>query len=189
MQALWLLSLVIVFLLMVSSSFGEETTVGSKKKGDPKQYYKRTNLKFVEEAAKKPGVIKFKSGLVVEILKTTEKPDAKSPNVGDPCKVTYTGTFKDGKQFDAGTHEFAPNQVIPAWTEAMQYMAEGDKWRLVVPYNLGYGEEGNTYRIPGYSTLVFEMEIKKVKSGGKPVAEARKKMEENIEFRNAKAEL
>lgn len=187
MQALWLLSLIFVFALVVSSSLGEEA--GSKKKGDPKAYHKRTNLKFVEEAAKKPGAIKFKSGLVAEILKSSDKPDAKSPNVGDTCKVTYAGTFKDGRQFDAGTTDFAPNQVIPGWTEAMQYMAEGDKWRLTVPYNLAYGEQGNTHRIPGYSTLVFEMEIKKVKSGGKSVEEARKRMEENIEFRNAPAEL
>ena len=56
----------------------------------------------------------------------------------------------------------------------MQLMGEGDKWRLHIPYNLAYGANGSPPKLPPYATLVFEIEIHKVKSGGKPVAEARK---------------
>ena len=58
----------------------------------------------------------------------------------DTCEVTYSGTLRDGTPFDAGTTSFAPNQVIRGWTEAMQLMSEGDKWRLHIPYPLAYGE-------------------------------------------------
>lgn len=117
------------------------------------------------------------------------KADAKSPNVGDNCEVTYAGTFKDGKGFDKGTTSFAPNQVIKGWTEAMQLMGEGDKWKLYIPYNLAYGERGSPPRIPGYTPLVFEIEIHKVKSGGKPIAEARKAFAEAVESSVPAADL
>jgi FKBP-type peptidyl-prolyl cis-trans isomerase FklB len=144
-----------------------------KKKGDMNAYNKRTGAKYLEEKASQPGVIKLKSGMLVEILKTTENQDAKSPKAGDSCDVTYSGTLKDGTKFDAGTTSFAPNQVIKGWTEAMQLMGEGDKWKLHIPYDLAYGERGSPPKIPPYSPLVFDIEIHKVKSGGKPVAEAR----------------
>lgn len=111
--------------------------------------------------------------MVVEILKSSENPSAKSPRASDSCKVTYAGTFKDGKSFDSGTTSFAPNQVIKGWTEAMQLMAEGDKWKLHIPYDLAYGERGRPPKIPAFSPLVFEIEIHKVESGGKPMSEAR----------------
>ena len=60
----------------------------------------------------------------------------------------------------------------------MQLMGEGDKWRLHIPYNLAYGANGSPPKIPPYATLVFKIEIHKVKSGGKPVAEARKMFSE-----------
>ena len=60
----------------------------------------------------------------------------------------------------------------------MQLMGEGDKWRLHIPYSLAYGPSGSPPKIPPYATLVFEIEIHKVKSGGKPVADARKMFDE-----------
>lgn len=146
----------------------------AKKKGDQASYQKRVGQKFLDEVATNEGVIKLKSGMLIEILKTGEDPNAKSPGPKDHCDVTYKGTFKDGSQFDAGTTSFSPSQVIKGWYEAMQLMGEGDKWKLYIPYNLAYGERGSPPRIPPYSPLVFEIEIHKVKSGGKPVAEARK---------------
>ena len=62
---------------------------------------------------------------------------------------------------------------MQGWYEALQLMAEGDKWRIYVPYNLAYGERGSPPKIPPYSPLVFEIEIHKVTSGGKPASVAR----------------
>ena len=118
-------------------------------------------------------MITLKSGMLVEILKESTQENGKSPKVGDACEVTYLGTFKDGSRFDGGTTSFAPNQVIKGWTEAMQYMVEGDKWKLHIPYDLAYGARGSPPRIPGFTPLVFEIEIHKVKRGGKPASEAR----------------
>ena len=141
------------------------------------KYNKRTGQKYLDEIATKEGVIQLKSGMLVEILKSSTKSDAKSPKVGDACDVTYKGTFKDGSKFDKGTTSFAPNQVIKGWTEAMQYMVEGDQWKLYIPYDLAYGERGSPPKIPPYAPLVFEIEIHKVKKGGKTAAEAREMFE------------
>lgn len=137
-------------------------------------YLKRTGKKFLDSVAKKQGVFTLKSGMLVEVLHESTKADAHSPKQFDTCEVTYSGTLKDGTAFDSGTTSFSPNQVIKGWTEAMQLMGEGDKWRLYIPYDLAYGERGSPPKIPGYSPLVFEIEIHKVMStGGKPISEAR----------------
>lgn len=123
------------------------------------KYYKRTGAKYLQKKSEESGVVTLKSGMLVEILKESTSTDAKSPNEGgtpvscfsnylpdqccalssDTCEVTYSGTLRDGTPFDAGTTSFAPNQVIKGWTEAMQLMAEGDKWKLHIPYDLAYG--------------------------------------------------
>jgi FKBP-type peptidyl-prolyl cis-trans isomerase FklB len=163
--------LAVILLLAVSS-------VDAAKKADMSKYLQRTGAKFLEETSKKEGVIELKSGMLVEIIKSATKEDARSPTVSDPCEVTYAGELKDGTKFDSGTTSFAPNQVIKGWTEAMQLMAEGDKWKLYIPYNLAYGERGSPPRIPPYSPLVFDIEIHKVKGKGKTMAEARQMFEE-----------
>lgn len=150
-----------------------------RKPGNMNAYLKRTGAKFLKEMEEKEGVIKLKSGMLVEILKSSDKPNAKSPRKEDTCEVTYVGTLKDGSRFDSGTTSFAPNQVIKGWTEAMQLMGEGDKWKLYIPYDLAYGESGSPPRILPFTPLVFEIEIHEVKGGkGKPIAEARKMFEE-----------
>ena len=102
-------------------------------------YQKRTSQKFLDDVeSSNESIIKLKSGMLIEVL-ATGAADAKSPTVSDQCSVTYKGTFKNGEQFDAGTTKFAPNQVIKGWTEAMQLMGEGDKWKLYIPYTLAYG--------------------------------------------------
>lgn len=136
-------------------------------------YLKRTGLKYLEEKAKESGIFKLKSGMLVEILHENKDESALSPTSGDSCEVTYKGTLKDGTQFDAGTTSFAPNQVIKGWTEAMQMMVAGDKWKLYIPYDLAYGERGSPPKIGPYSTLIFEIEIHKVKAKGKSAKEAR----------------
>lgn len=133
---------------------------------------KAAQKEYLDNLSQKKGAIVLKSGMIVEILKTSTKAGAKSPTVRDSCECTYLGTFTDGSRFDGGTTSFAPNQVIKGWTEAMQYMTEGDKWKLHIPYELAYGERGRPPKIPAYSPLVFEIEIHKVKSGGKSAEEA-----------------
>ena len=169
-----------VFVLFTAFSVFTFLSVATaeKKKGDMTAYLKRTGQKFINEVAQREGIIKLKSGMLIEILKSTEDPNAKSPKVSDSCDVTYSGTLKDGTPFDSGRTSFAPNQVIKGWTEALQLMAEGDKWKLYIPYDLAYGERGAPPKIPGYSPLVFELEIHKVKAKGKSLAEARKALED-----------
>ena len=79
----------------------------------------------------------------------------------------YRGTLINGKQFDSSYDRGEPatfpvNGVIKGWTEALQMMKEGDKWRLYIPYNLAYGERGAGQDIPPYSTLIFDIELLKV---------------------------
>jgi len=175
------LSLLSLLLLTLLSNNNAATSSNDKKKGDMNSYLKRTGEKFLKETASKEGIYTLKSGMLVEILKEGTDTNARSPTKFDTCDVTYKGTLKDGNQFDAGTTSFSPNQVIKGWTEAMQLMGEGDKWKLYIPYDLAYGERGSPPKIPGYSPLVFEIEIHKVKSsGGKPVADARKLFQESL---------
>lgn len=90
------------------------------------------------------------------------------PKASTPCKCHYSGRLVDGTVFDSSYKRgkpttFAPNQVVAAWTEAMQLMREGDKWELYVPASLGYGARGTPGGpIPGGAALIFEMELVQV---------------------------
>ena len=112
-----------------------------------------------------------------------------------PCECHYKGMTIEGVEFDSSwkrksTTSFAPNQVIKGWTEAMQLMVEGDKWKLYIPYDLAYGERGSPPKIPGYSPLVFEIEIHKVKStGGKSKEEARKLFQDSLASSTSASDL
>ena len=120
--------------------------------------------KWLEEKGAEEGVVTLNSGLRYKVLKSG-KAWAKSPMAHTKCTCKYKGTLtpaNGGKQFDAGEIDFAPNQVIAGWTEAMQLMREGDEWELYIPSALGYGETGAGADIPGGAALVFTMEIKKV---------------------------
>jgi len=81
--------------------------------------------------------------------------------------VHYTGTLIDGKEFDSSRGSdpisFGLNQVIPGWTEGLQLMREGEKAELVIPQELGYGARGAPGAIPPYQTLVFQVELIKVR--------------------------
>lgn len=114
----WFKSLLVAFsallLLVLAKGEGDKAAQQAAKQ---EKYLKRTGMKFLEETAKKPGMIKLKSGMLVEILKSSDTGDqAKSPNESDSCEVTYLGTFKDGTRFDGSTTSFAPNQVIKGIT-------------------------------------------------------------------------
>lgn len=119
---------------------------------------------FLEENAKKEGVVTTKSGLQYEIL--TEG-TGKQPKATDTVRCHYEGSLINGSVFDSSYKrgepaEFGLSQVIPGWTEGVQLMKEGAKFRFYIPYVLGYGENGAGSSIPPYSTLIFDVELIKV---------------------------
>jgi FKBP-type peptidyl-prolyl cis-trans isomerase len=117
-------------------------------------------IKFLADNQTKPGVVALPSGLQYRVLKSGS--GTMHPLASTQCQCKYRGTLIDGTQFDAGTANFAPNQVIKGWTEAMQLMVEGDEWELTIPSNLAYGDRGAPPEIPGKACLVFTMELQKV---------------------------
>jgi FKBP-type peptidyl-prolyl cis-trans isomerase len=124
---------------------------------------REANVAFLEENKKKPGVQSTASGLQYEIIKSG---NGKKPTANNQVTVHYTGKLLDGTVFDSSTDgdpaTFGVSQVIPGWTEALQLMKEGDKWKLYIPDNLAYGDRGAGGQIPPYSVLVFEVELIKV---------------------------
>ena len=122
--------------------------------------------RFLEENKKREGIVTLPSGLQYEVINegNTEGPRAQAT---DQVQCHYEGTLIDGTLFDSSIKRgqpatFGVNQVIAGWVEALQLMSEGDKWKLYIPYNLGYGEHGAGAAIPPYSTLVFEVELLEV---------------------------
>jgi len=121
---------------------------------------------FLAENKTKEGVITLASGLQYKVLE--EGPGLEHPAVGTPCECHYAGRLLDGTEFDSSYKRgqpttFAPNQVIKGWTEAMQLMVQGDKWEMYIPMELAYGPGGKPPKIPPAATLVFIMEIVKIK--------------------------
>ena len=116
---------------------------------------------YLVENAKRDEVTVTESGLQYEVLATG---DGEKPTAASTVRTHYHGTFINGDIFDSSVDrgqpaEFPVGGVIPGWTEALQMMTEGSKWRLYVPYNLAYGEQGSQGAIPPYSTLVFDVEL------------------------------
>jgi len=128
-------------------------------------------LAFLRANKDKEGVVEFPSGLQFQVLKRgTGK---FHPKVDSPCTCHYHGTLINGDVFDSSVErgqpiDFAPNQVIKGWTEAMQMMVEGDKWKLFIPSELAYGARGSPPKIGPDSALVFEMELIKIKGDKVP---------------------
>lgn len=119
---------------------------------------------FLENNAKRKGVVTTKSGLQYEVL--TEG-TGNSPKATDKVRCHYEGSLIDGSVFDSSYQrgepaDFGLNQVIAGWTEGVQLMKEGAKYRFYIPYLLGYGERGAGSQIPPYSTLIFDVELIKV---------------------------
>ena len=117
---------------------------------------------YLEANAKREGVTTTASGLQYEIL-AEGREDGRSPKATDLVRCHYKGTLIDGKVFDSSYNSgsplvFALNEVIRGWTEGLQYMKEGAKYRFVIPYQLGCGASG-VGPIPPYSTLIFEVEL------------------------------
>ena len=119
---------------------------------------------YLAENSTKEGVTTTESGLQYEVL---SKGEGSSPTPQDNVTVHYTGTLTDGTVFDSSVERgepatFGVSQVIPGWTEALQLMSVGDKFRLVIPSELAYGQRGSGAKIAPNSTLVFEVELLKI---------------------------
>ena len=119
---------------------------------------------FLEQNARKAGVVQNKSGLQYEVL--TEG-TGKHPKATDKVRCHYEGRLIDDTVFDSSYRRNEPavfglNQVIAGWTEGLQLMGEGAKYRFYIPYLLGYGESGAGEMIPPYATLVFDVELLEV---------------------------
>lgn len=117
--------------------------------------------KFLAENAKKEGVTVLPSGLQYVVLK---EGNGAKPLATDRVKCHYEGTLTNGAVFDSSYRRGEPavfplNGVIAGWTEGVQLMTEGSKYRFFIPYNLAYGERGAGQAIPPYAALVFDVEL------------------------------
>ncbi len=122
---------------------------------------KEAGEKFLAENAKRPEVKTTPSGLQYEIIEATI---GQKPKATDKVKVHYEGTLTDGTVFDSSYKRGEPitfglNQVIKGWTEGLQLMSIGSKYKLYIPYQLGYGAQGAGAAIPPYAALIFTVEL------------------------------
>ncbi len=122
---------------------------------------KEAGEKFLAENAKREGVKTTPSGLQYEVLEATI---GQKPKATDKVKVHYEGTLTDGTVFDSSYKRGEPitfglNQVIAGWTEGLQLMSIGSKYKLYIPYQLGYGTQGAGGSIPPYAALIFTVEL------------------------------
>ena len=117
--------------------------------------------KFLEENKKNPEVKETASGLQYMVL---QEGKGEHPTATSKVTVHYTGKLLDGTVFDSSVDRGEPitfglNQVIRGWTEGLQLMTPGSKYRFFIPYNLAYGEQGAGGAIPGGATLIFDVEL------------------------------
>ena len=126
---------------------------------------KEEGEKFLAENSKKDGIITLASGLQYQIIR---EGNGQKPKASDQVECHYEGTLINGTKFDSSydrgeTATFPLNQVIAGWTEGLQLMQEGAKYRFFIPYTLAYGERGAGASIPPFSALIFDVELIAVK--------------------------
>ena len=122
---------------------------------------KEQGEKYLAENGKKDGVVTLPSGLQYQVLR---EGNGRKPKATDQVKCHYEGMLVDGTLFDSSIQRGQPatfplNGVIAGWTEGLQLMQEGAKYRFFIPYHLGYGERGAGGSIPPFSALVFDVEL------------------------------
>ena len=123
--------------------------------------HKEAGEKYLADNAKKDGVVTLPSGLQYQVLK---EGNGKKPSAKDTVKCHYEGFLIDGTVFDSSVQRGEPatfplQQVIAGWTEGLQLMQEGAKYRFFIPYRLAYGEGGAGQMIPPFATLIFDVEL------------------------------
>lgn len=139
---------------IVSKKLQEQEQAAAKEKSAEGEAY-------LAENAKREEVTVLESGLQYEVI---AQGDGEKPTAQSTIRAHYHGTFINGDVFDSSYErgqpaEFPVGGVIKGWTEALQIMPVGSKWRLHVPYHLAYGERGSQGAIPPYATLVFDVEL------------------------------
>lgn len=147
---------------MVLSMYFQEKAMKKQAEEDKKsEVYKVAGEKFLAENGKKQGVVTTATGLQYQIIK---EGDGVHPTAESTVKVHYHGTTIEGIVFDSSVErgepiEFPLNQVIPGWTEGVQLMSKGAKYKFFIPQELAYGSSSPTPVITPYSCLVFEVEL------------------------------
>ena len=126
---------------------------------------KEAGEQYLADNGKKEGVVTLPSGLQYQVLK---EGNGRKPKATDTVKCHYEGMLIDGTMFDSSIQrgepaEFPLNGVIAGWTEGLQLMQEGAKYRFFIPYSLGYGERGAGQSIPPFAALIFDVELIEVK--------------------------
>lgn len=146
----------------ILNEFQAEMQAKMKKEPNPEaEANKKTGQDFLTENKKRPGVIELPSGLQYEVEK---EGSGESPGASDKVTTHYTGKLIDGKVFDSSVErgqpiQFPVNGVIRGWTEALQLMKPGAKWKLYIPSDLAYGDGGAPPNIPPGATLIFDVEL------------------------------
>ena len=126
-----------------------------------------TSAEFLEQNSQNDGVVTLDSGLQYLVLESGPE-GGTSPTPSDSVLAHYHGTLIDGNVFDSSVDRgepasFGVSQVISGWTEALQLMKTGDKWRLFIPPDMAYGESSPTPAIPPNSALIFDVELLEVR--------------------------
>lgn len=150
--------------VIVSSFFQKKEEEMKAAQAEAGKAAKKEGEAFLAENAKKEGITVTKSGLQYEVL---QEGTGKKPKATDTVRCHYEGRLLDGTIFDSSYKrnepaDFGLQQVIAGWTEGVQLMSEGSKYRFYIPYMLAYGEGGAGAMIPPFATLIFDVELIKV---------------------------
>jgi len=150
---------------IVQQYFAQQEAKLSKERAEQGKVHKEAGEKYLAENGKKEGVVTLPSGLQYQVLR---EGNGKRPKATDSVKCHYEGFLIDGTVFDSSVQRGEPavfglQQVIAGWTEGLQLMQEGAKYRFFIPYRLAYGEGGAGQMIPPFATLIFDVELIEVK--------------------------
>lgn len=146
---------------IVQDYFSKKEQAMNAERAEKGKAAKEAGEKYLAENAKKDGIITLPSGLQYQVLK---EGSGKKPTAKDSVKCHYEGFLIDGTVFDSSVQRGEPavfglQQVIAGWTEGLQLMSEGAKYRFFIPYRLAYGEGGAGQMIPPYAALIFDVEL------------------------------
>jgi FKBP-type peptidyl-prolyl cis-trans isomerase FklB len=149
---------------LVQQFFAQQEEKLNKERMAQGKVHKEAGEKYLEQNGKKADVVTLPSGLQYQVLR---EGNGKKPTARDSVKCHYEGFLIDGTVFDSSVQRGEPavfglQQVIAGWTEGLQLMQEGAKYRFFIPYRLAYGEGGAGQMIPPYAALIFDVELLEV---------------------------